>query len=131
MLHVSMESARLKFGINGMTMKSRTYPSTARSHVLPSVPARISAPHTVSALPAFFRRRKAAAISGTAASDTASQILDGNSPQAMPRFVASWIPSRRGTSEAAHCARGKCNRCPIRRAMPAQSCSLSATGWCS
>ena len=94
MLQVSIESARLKFGIRGTRMKSLTWPSSARSQLFPSVPARISAPQQVSSLPAVFCRRKRTEISGTAASDTASQSREGKSPQAIPLFVASWIQSR-------------------------------------
>jgi len=70
MLHVSIASARLKFGISGMTRKSRTYVSTARSQPFPIVPARMRAPQTSSSFPRAFCFRNTAAISGTAASET-------------------------------------------------------------
>lgn len=98
MPHVSIASAGLKFGISGIRRKSRTYPSTARSHVFPSVPARIDAPQSVSHSREWRTRRNQNATSGTAASETATQIRDGNSPQATPRLVASWIQRRCGTT---------------------------------
>jgi hypothetical protein len=98
MLQVSIESARLKFGMNGTRMKSLTWPRSARSHVFPSVPARIAAPHAVSSRVDCFCLRKAHAMAGTAASETASHAREGKSPHAMPRFTASWIQSRPGMS---------------------------------
>lgn len=93
---VSIASARLKFGIQGTRMKSRTYPRTARSHAFPSVPARSAAPQSVSLRGAFFCRRKTKATRGAATSVTATQTRDGKSPQAMPWFVASWNRSTCG-----------------------------------
>src|SRR6185295_11484837 len=70
---------------------------STRSHELPSVPARISAPQTVSPIRASRRRRKYQAMSGIAASDTKGQIRDGKRPQATPGLVASWIQKTPGT----------------------------------
>jgi len=93
-LQLSMASARLKFGISGTRRKSRTDRRKRRSQPLPIVPARISAPQSRSPLPADFRPRNAAAITGAAARETQPQARDGNSPPAMPAFVVGWIASR-------------------------------------
>lgn len=95
-LQVSIASARLKFGIQGTRMKSRTDLRTTRSQPLPSAPARIRAPQCNSTGRASFRLRKAVAISGTAATETKPHTLDGKSPQAIPGFVVSWIDSSPG-----------------------------------
>jgi len=97
-LQLSIASARLKFGIHGTSRKSRTDRRKRRSQPLPIVPARISAPQSRSPLPADFRPRNAAAISGAAARETQPQTRDGNSPQAIPGLVVGWIASRPGIS---------------------------------
>lgn len=96
-LQLSIASARLKFGIHGTRMKSRTDFRTTRSHPFPSAPARIRAPQRSSEGRASLRLRKESAISGTAATETRPQTLDGKSPQAIPAFVVSWRESRPGT----------------------------------
>ncbi len=100
-LQLSIASARLKFGIqghHGRTMKSRTDLSTLRSQALPIAPAKMSEPQASSARPAAFRRRKAAAITGIAISETKPQKRDGKRPQAMPGFVVSCNERSRGIS---------------------------------
>ena len=71
-------------------MKSRTYPSVARSQAFPIAPARSSEPHARSSRELLFERRKTQAISGTAAAETHTHAADGKSPPAIPRLVASW-----------------------------------------
>ena len=92
---VSSASATLKFGIGRTRIQSRTCPRSRRSQPLPIVPARIKEPQSVSPRPAG-RRRKKNAIAGAAASETAIQTAEGNSPHAIPLFTVNWIESTPG-----------------------------------